>query len=58
MSSPSTNICPLVALSIPPNKFSKVDFPAPDGPKITTNSPLGIEKSIPSKALYFLSPIS
>ena len=50
-------ILPLVALSIPPNKFKIVVFPAPDGPTITTNSPLSILKSTPSEALISISPI-
>ena len=38
-------------------KFNNVDFPAPDGPSITTNSPLFIDKSILSSALNSFSPI-
>jgi len=37
-------------------KLSSVDIPAPEGPKITTNSPILIFKSIPSSALNFCSP--
>ena len=51
-----TLISPLVTLSIPPSKFNSVDFPAPLGPKITTNSPLLIVKLTPSKALNLFSP--
>ena len=37
--------------------FNSVDFPAPDGPSITTNSPLLILKFTLSRALYFCSPM-
>ena len=47
---------PLVTVSIPPKRFNKVDFPAPEGPNITTNSPLLISKDTLSKALSFFSP--
>ena len=54
---PSTIIFPLVAVSNPPSKFNKVDFPAPDGPKITTNSPLSIFRLRLSKAFNSWSPL-
>ena len=34
-----------------------MDFPAPDGPKITTNSPLSILRDKLSKALNSWSPL-
>jgi hypothetical protein len=37
-------ISPLVALSRPPKRLSRVDFPLPEGPRITTSSPLSIVK--------------
>ena len=46
-----------MGVSIPPIKFNKVDFPAPDGPSITTNSPFPIDKSILSSALNSFSPV-
>ena len=42
MFSPFMIICPFVVVSSPPSRFSSVLFPAPDGPSITTNSPLFI----------------
>lgn len=46
ISLPPTIILPVVGLSNPPNRFKKVDLPAPDGPNTTTNSPLLIIKFI------------
>ena len=42
-------ICPLSARSMPPIIFSKVDFPDPEGPRRTQNSPFSIERSMPFK---------
>lgn len=41
---PATITSPLVLGSIPPRILSSVDLPTPEEPKITTNSPLLIEK--------------
>jgi hypothetical protein len=57
ISSPSIFILPSVGVSIPPIRFSSVDFPAPEGPRITTNSPLSSSKSMFFSALNSLSPI-
>ncbi|MDY5613717.1 MAG: hypothetical protein SPF27_00275 [Methanobrevibacter boviskoreani] len=35
---------PELTWSNPPRRFSSVDLPDPDGPSITTNSPLSIVK--------------
>ena len=47
---------PPLAVSMPPKIFKRVVFPAPLGPKITTNSPLFIPKFILSKAVIFIFP--
>ena len=54
---PSTKTSPLVKLSIPPKIFKQVVFPAPEGPKIQTNSPLFILKEVFESALISTSPI-
>ena len=51
-------ISPLLTKSMPPKRFNIVDFPAPLGPSITTNSPSFIEKLILLIALIFCSPKS
>ena len=55
---PSNSTQPLSGILIPLANRSSVDLPAPDGPKITQNSPLGISKFNLSTAmmlsLYFL----
>ena len=47
---------PVVVLSNPPSRFSSVDFPDPDGPSITMNSPLSIVKFRLFTAFNFVSP--
>ena len=50
ISLPSTIIFPFVGVSKPPSRLSSVDFPAPLGPRITTNFPCSIFKLTSSKA--------
>ena len=57
ISFPSTITSPDVALSIPPNIFNVVVFPAPDGPTITTSSPFSISKFVLFNAFIVTSPI-
>jgi hypothetical protein len=49
--SPQTIFSPYVGESIPEIIFSKVVFPLPDGPRITTNSPFLISKLTPLRTL-------
>jgi hypothetical protein len=44
---PSIRISPPLTCSNPAMMRSKVDFPQPDGPTNTTNSPLAISRSTP-----------
>ena len=53
---PLTIISPSHGLSIPVNKFNKVDLPLPDGPVITTNSPVLIVKEMSCKTGFFNGP--
>jgi len=46
-----------VELSSPPSRFGKVLFPAPEGPRITTNYPLSGVKLIPSSSRSSCSPL-
>ena len=55
---PLEKITPLFGESNPPNKFSRVVFPAPDGPLIITNVDSLIPKETSSTALTIKSPIS
>lgn len=57
MSSPSIFMLPFVGVSIPPIRFNSVDFPAPDGPRTTTNFPFSISRSMLSSALNSCSPV-
>ena len=50
MSSPPTNICPLVTLSIVEIQLSKVVFPLPEAPIMATNSPSSTSNEILSIA--------
>ena len=38
---PSTSTCPVSGFSNPASKLTSVDFPQPEGPTITVNSPAG-----------------
>src|SRR5215472_8333610 len=49
MSTPSSRMLPLVALSSPASRPSRVLLPLPDGPMIATNWPRGIERSMPRR---------
>ena len=48
---PSISIHPEVGVSSPPIRFSRVDFPEPDGPTIDTISPRPIDRSTFSNAV-------
>src|SRR5690554_2097123 len=48
---PLTSILPRVGGISPATNFSKVDFPAPDGPETNTNSPAEIRKLVSVSAL-------
>ncbi len=50
---PSTRISPLDTVSNPEMQRSSVDFPQPDGPTRTTNSPSSTSRSICSRMLTF-----
>ena len=55
--SPSIEIYPLSAPSIPPIILSNVDLPEPDGPNSTQNSPLFTSKLIPFKTSVLLESV-
>ena len=55
--SPSILMYPESALSIPPRIFNRVDFPEPEGPSNTQNSPFATEKFIPRKTSCLVSPL-
>ena len=57
ISSPSTYIFPSVGLSSPPSRFRSVLFPAPLGPRITTNFPSSSSIFTESRALSSWSPL-
>ncbi len=48
---PATTTLPEVGRSIPAMRFSRVVLPEPEGPMSATNSPSGIETSIPSSTV-------
>src|ERR1039458_7707250 len=49
MSTPSSRIWPLVALSRPASRPSSVLFPLPEGPMMAMNCPRGMARSIPRR---------
>ena len=55
--SPAIRISPLSALSMPPSIFRRVDFPEPDGPRSTQNSPFATVKSMPFNTSCLVSPV-
>ena len=57
MFSLSIIISPLVGLSRPPKRFKSVDLPLPEGPRITTSSPLLIVKLRLFAALTIWVPV-
>ena len=56
ISSPLTTIFPSFTSSSPPLTCNKVDFPEPEGPNTTTNSPFFTSKLISFKAEVSISP--
>ena len=51
------DIYPESALSIPPRMLSSVDFPEPEDPKSTQNSPFATEKFMPRSTSCRVSPL-
>ena len=56
VSTPSMNTLPFVGLSKSPIMFNSVDFPEPDLPSTSTNSPFFTLNETSRKALTWVSP--
>jgi hypothetical protein len=52
-SAPATRMLPLVGLSSPARRFSRVDLPEPDGPISAVNDPSTISRERPVKISIF-----